>query len=249
MDRLPVVFVHGIRLSGAAWVAELEQVGARRPVLAVDLPGHGARRGERFTLTGAVNVVADAVDGLGGRALIVGHSLGGYVAIAAVAAHPERVAGLVIAGSTLVPTRALTTPFLLAHRVLSAYPDGGEWASGRMFDAVLPPPVAQAIRRGGIATEVIPDVMRAVRELDVLASLTGYPGPTWLINGGRDHFRGHERRFLAACGNGRLFAIPGAGHLLPMTHAARFSRHILDIAEIAAHSPARPELVAELTRP
>ena len=222
---VPVVFVHGIRLSGAAWAEQLER--ANPPATAVDLPGHGARRGERFTLAGAVDVVVEAIDE---PALVVGHSLGGYVAIAAAARYPDRVAGLLVAGSTCVPGRTLETPFRLAHRLLMRLPDQGERLSRRQFESLLPPKLAQAVLDGGIATEVIPDVAKAFADFDVLAQLRTYPGPTWIVNGSRDHFRRHERRFLDVCADGRLITVPKAGHYLPMVRGQEFSRLVLDAA-------------------
>lgn len=222
---VPIVFVHGIRLSGAAWTEQLEYPGAS--ARAVDLPGHGTRRGERFTLTGAVDAV---VDGIEEPALVVGHSLGGYVAIAAAARHPDRVAGLVVADSTYLPGRALETPFRVAHGLLMRLPDQGERLSRWQFRSVLSPKLAGAVVSGGIATEVIPDVAKAFADLDVLAELATYHGPTWLINGARDHFRRHERRFLAACADGRLITVPKAGHYLPMVRGEEFSRLVLDAA-------------------
>ncbi|EMD23517.1 alpha/beta fold hydrolase [Amycolatopsis azurea] len=222
---VPVVFVHGIRLSGAAWSEQLDLLGP--PAKAVDLPGHGSRRGERFTLKGAVDAVVDAIDE---PALVVGHSLGGYVATAAAARHPESVAGLVVAGSTYLPDRALEGLFRLAHRILMRLPDRGEGLSRRQFRTVLPRKVAEAVLGGGIATEVIPDVAKALAGFDVLAELGGYPGPAWLINGSRDHFRRHERRFLDACADGRLINVPKAGHYLPMTRGEEFAQLVLDAA-------------------
>lgn len=228
--EVPIVLIHGVRLSGTSWAVFIDQLGAERSVRAVNLPGHGARRGERFTLATAVDAVLDAIDELGGRAIVVGHSLGGYVGIAAAARAPERVAGLVVAGSSCAPNRVLATPFRVMHRVLSRQPDGGEEASGRLFERVLPASVAAAVVRGGIATEAIPDVVQALSEFDVLTALGSYPGPVWLINGGHDHFRVHERRFLAACAQGRLLVIPRAGHYLPLAQPATFARLVRDAA-------------------
>ncbi|MBB5853389.1 alpha/beta fold hydrolase [Amycolatopsis umgeniensis] len=222
---VPIVFVHGIRLSGAAWSEQLELL--QHPARAVDLPGHGTRRGERFTLAGAADAV---VEGMEEPSLVVGHSLGGYVAIAAAARHPERVAGLVVADSTYLPGRTLEAPFRVAHRLLMRLPDRGEGLSRRQFRSVLPPKLAEAVIGGGIATEVIPDVAEAFAAFDVLAELGTYPGPTWLINGSRDHFRRHERRFLGACADGRLITVPKAGHYLPMARGKEFSRLVLDAA-------------------
>ncbi len=77
----PVVLIHGIRLSSSMWQAQLAAVEATgRPAIAVDLPGHGTRADDAFTIDAAMAVVDAAVQRLGGRAVVVGLSLGGYVA-------------------------------------------------------------------------------------------------------------------------------------------------------------------------
>jgi pimeloyl-ACP methyl ester carboxylesterase len=65
---LPVVMVHGLRTSRTMWRAQLEaleRVG--RPAVAVDLPGHGTRLAEPFTLDGAVDTVARSTSSAGAR--------------------------------------------------------------------------------------------------------------------------------------------------------------------------------------
>ncbi|MGP4015795.1 alpha/beta fold hydrolase [Saccharopolyspora sp. 5N708] len=228
------MLVHGIRLSGGMWSEVVDLLSGSHRVLAADLPGHGRRRGERFTVDGAIATIADAVDELGGWALVTGMSLGGYASIAAAARHPERVAGLVAAGCTVRPGLLLAASFRLAHRALSVLPDGGDALSGRMLRAAVPGPVAEPVLAGGFATEVIPDVLAAAADFDPVAELTRYPGPTWLVNGRHDHFRAQEARFFAACRDGRLTIVPGAGHYLPMTHAAQFTRVVLDAAARSA---------------
>ncbi|ALG14317.1 alpha/beta fold hydrolase [Kibdelosporangium phytohabitans] len=222
---VPIVFVHGIRCHAGAWTS----YDFGHPV---DLPGHGARLGGTFTMDAAVSVVAEAIDAVGGSALVVGHSLGGYVSMATAAAHPSRVAGLVIAGSTTVPDRYATAPFLAMHKVLTSMADGGERLSRRMFSATLPPDVAAALTTAPIATPAIPSVVAALRSFDPLRAVADYPGPTWFINGGHDHLRYHERKFVAAAQDARLLVIPGTGHYLPMTHPKIFARYVRDAATI-----------------
>ncbi|WP_327150343.1 alpha/beta fold hydrolase [Nocardia sp. NBC_01329] len=237
---IPVVLVHGIRLSGRCWVSVVDEIGTERTVVTPDLPGHGLRRGERFTMPAAIDTVRAAVDSVGGRALVVGHSLGGHIGIAAAAELGEQVAGLVVAGSTRIPNSALALPFRMAHALLSAQRDGGERLSRRIFAAVLPAPVARAVAAGGIASEVLPDIGDAVRTFDPLAELARYSGPVWLINGSRDHFRGHEQRFAAASPRSRLLVVPGAGHYLPLAEPRRFARLIRDIADGCDSARATP---------
>ncbi|WP_149359460.1 alpha/beta fold hydrolase [Lolliginicoccus suaedae] len=231
----PIVLVHGIRLSHAEWTAETAQLrehGYR--VDAVDLPGHGSRRGQPFTLDGAIEVITRSIDAHGEPALLVGHSLGGYLALAAAARHPDLLAGLVVTGSTAIPSKIFAAPFLGGYHALNRLPNRGDTASQIAMRLTAPPPAARAIIDNGIATEVIPDVVRDIVAFDPLAAARSYPGPTWYINGRHDHFRIHERRFLRASrDNGRaaeLRIVPGAGHYLPLTHAAVFTTHLEGIA-------------------
>jgi pimeloyl-ACP methyl ester carboxylesterase len=95
-----VVLLHGQPGSGADW----KQVEARLPpglsVLAPDRPGYGAsRRPAGGFAAGARALLAD-MDARGiDQAVLVGHSYGGGVALAAARLAPDRVAGLVLLAS------------------------------------------------------------------------------------------------------------------------------------------------------
>ena len=57
-----VVMVHGIRTSATMWRAQVEHLAARGVIgVAVDLPGHGTRMAETFTLEGALQTIDAAV--------------------------------------------------------------------------------------------------------------------------------------------------------------------------------------------
>src|SRR3982750_4376850 len=121
MSGVPVVLVHGLRSSRTMWRAQVDALRAvGREVLAIDLPGHGSRRGETFTLAGAVEAVDDgaarASARAGSPALVVGLSLGGYVAIAHAARHPDHVAGLVAAACSTHPYRPVLQAWAVAAR-------------------------------------------------------------------------------------------------------------------------------------
>ena len=94
-----VLLVHGYGGDRNSWLFLQEPLAARYRVYALDLPGHGTST--KDVGEGSVSVLADAVtgvlDALGAeRAHLVGHSMGGAVALAVAAQHPERIASLTL---------------------------------------------------------------------------------------------------------------------------------------------------------
>src|SRR5258707_15275013 len=89
-----IVFVHGTRLTGSMWAAQQAALAGEFRTIAMDLPAHGSRFADPFTLEGAADALSAAIrDDAGGRAIVVGLSLGGYVAMALAAREPHRVRG------------------------------------------------------------------------------------------------------------------------------------------------------------
>ena len=187
---VPVVLLHGARASRTMWRPQaeaLQRLG--RPSLAIDLPGHGRRTGERFTVAGSLDAIDDAVARVGGRAVLVGLSLGGYLGIAHAARRPEQVAGLVAAGCSSIPDQPATAVWLLAARAFARLPDKGAWFNQRAVDLALPPDMAAAVGEGGFALEVMVDLLSEMRRTDPVDDLRRIQCPVWLVNGQWDHFR------------------------------------------------------------
>lgn len=100
---LPVLFVHGNGANLTQWQAQLDHVRQSRRAVALDLRGMGKSAvpadGD-YSIKAMANDVAAVADALHlRRFIIVGHSYGGGVVAAYVAAHPERVAAVVYADS------------------------------------------------------------------------------------------------------------------------------------------------------
>ena len=100
-DAPPVVLVHGLTEAGTAWPDLVEHWGDRWDVHAPDLRGHGSS--PRFTadeIADAADVLLDdvvaLVDALAEPVALVGHSLGGLLALRAALARPASVWALVL---------------------------------------------------------------------------------------------------------------------------------------------------------
>lgn len=93
---VPIVLVHGFGGDRKAWLFNQDALSAGRPVLAVDLPGHGESGppGEDATPAALARDVAAAVGT--GPVHLVGHSLGGAVALRMAEAEPGRVRSLTL---------------------------------------------------------------------------------------------------------------------------------------------------------
>ncbi|MCU1446826.1 alpha/beta hydrolase [Cryobacterium sp.] len=234
---VPVLLVHGIRTSASMWRHQQEWLAAAgHPVLAVDLPGHGARIGEEFTVAGALDAIDDGVDALGGRVVLVGLSLGGYYAMAYAAGNPGKVIALVAAGSAFVPTGPGLAGYRLLARLIRRLPDRGLALHTFLVRRMLPAAGVADVLAGGVALDVMDAGLRATSTLTPLADLRAFPGPVWLVNGAWDHFRLHQNRFLTATTNGTLVTVPGAGHLVSLARPHAFDtvlRRVL--AQVTSH--------------
>lgn len=232
---MPVVLVHGLRLSASMWKPQLEGLRLEgRTVVAPNLPGHGHRQGETFTLEAAVEAVAAAIDEVGGRALLVGLSLGGFVSIATAAAHPDKVAGLMAVSCTARPVNSLAHMYRIPAALMGRLPDRGKAVNQAFHRLTLPADGAAAALEGGLAMEAAPEVIEEITRMDALAMLASYPGRVWLINGTRDHFRIHEKKFLDACADGLLLVVPRAGHMVSLDQPTVFTKIVADVADAVA---------------
>ena len=101
-----VVLLHGYLESSLVWEDFVPYLYKEVRVVTLDLPGHGISvvTGEVHTMDFLADTVADALTALGiGRCTLVGHSMGGYVALAFCERHPEMLDGLVLLSSTPNP--------------------------------------------------------------------------------------------------------------------------------------------------
>jgi pimeloyl-ACP methyl ester carboxylesterase len=97
---LPVVLVHSMAGNTAQWSAQLGHLRRTRRTVALDLRGHGRSdppKNSDYSLTGMAADIDAVVEKLYlEKIVLVGHSMGGGVALVYAGAHPDRVAGLLL---------------------------------------------------------------------------------------------------------------------------------------------------------
>jgi pimeloyl-ACP methyl ester carboxylesterase len=204
----------------------------------LDLPGHGDRASERFRLDDAVSIVAAGIsdNAAGARAIVVGLSLGGYVAMTLAARHPELVRGLVIAGASAEPAG----PRVLAYRALAAVMariDNPvlDRLSGRFFRMRYPAAIAEPIVAGGFWSAGGAVALQTLFDQRFVPRLAAYPGPTLILNGEYDLlFRLSARTFSSAARDARRVVLAGALHLSNLDRPGAFSLAVREFARSAA---------------
>ncbi len=236
-----LVLVHGTRVSGVQWEVHRRWLSPTFDVATPDLPGHGTLAKVPFTMPRAVESVAAAVEGgpAGLPVVLVGHSLGGSVAMEYAAEHPTRLAGLVLIGSTAVPSG----PGAAAYRLLGkATSRAGRDRVGRMNDRLLTrlvrPEVFAAIAADGYWFDGVSDAWAAVMAGGRPELLAGVRCPVLIVRGQYDQLGVHAHRYAAAARDARVRTVRGASHLLPLTRPeqtcgiiATFAREVTQPSE------------------
>jgi pimeloyl-ACP methyl ester carboxylesterase len=167
-------------------------------------------------------------DATGGRAILVGLSLGGYVAMAVAARWPERVAGLAIAGATAEPLGPRTILYRGLAAIFTVVPERALDAVNRWFFGWrYPPEIASPILAAGFFFAGGAAAVLSLIGEPFKPRLAAFPGPSLLLNGEFDMvFRPTERSFAAVAARPRRVLIRRATHLSNLDQPAAFTAAI-----------------------
>ena len=236
-DAIPVVLVHGFGADLNAWMFNQPALAETRRVVGFDLPGHGGSTkildksvdGEGFAADLDRALVALAID----KVHLVGHSMGGAIALVFAQWQPDRVASLtLIAPAGLGPeiNAAFITGFIRAQRrremqeVLSLLVHDPALVSRAMVEDVLRYKRLDGVQAAleAIAAEWFPS---GSQRLGLAASLDGLTMPAQLIWGRDDHIipAAHAE---ALAGRLPVHILDAAGHLPHMEKAGEVNRLI-----------------------
>lgn len=232
----PLVLLHAFPLDARLFDAVRPGLARRVRLITPDLRGFGVGPplGDPPPVPDLGLLADDVVAGLDeagiDRAIVGGVSMGGYVALAILRRHPDRVAGLVLADTRSGPD----DPAALERRHSAAQrADAGDIASGTAAVTPLVAPGTPASIIAGLAemAEAVPAgtigwAQRAMAARpDSTAALAGCPAPVLVVVGERDAVTPPDvaRQMAAAAPEAELVELPGLGHLTPAEDPDAFS--------------------------
>ena len=256
-EGAPVVLLHGLGGAASNWVAVAPALAKRYRVLVPELPGHGSSSALPAPVP-TLDAYADRVAGvLDEPAVVVGHSLGGVVALRVALRHLHLARGIVLAGSAGISTgtrrsqRALAVASLIqpGKRIapLRRFVSDSRVLRGIVFGFVsvadpgaMEPRIAEAFLAGSALHTGVREAADALVRTDPRRDLERVACPALVVHGARDRqvplrdaFE-YARRLDAA-----LRVIADCGHLLigerpqAVAHAiADFLDRVLDVEEL-----------------
>jgi pimeloyl-ACP methyl ester carboxylesterase len=223
----PLVFLHGWLGSWRYWVSTMEELSVSRRNYAFDLWGFGdsdklrsGSQGVAYTISGYVDLLQDFLDEMGiQQVALVGHALGGLVALRFAARSPDRVQQIM--GVSVPITGACI------DRSFTAFSGNGQ-ALARLIG-----------RRAGF-----PEVEREARKTDVDAIVTSVRSateqnlrdvylpfriPVLLVHGGDDPFiQPPTPEFLRGMAeNSRVVLFKGVQHFPMLEETNKFNRLLM----------------------
>ena len=249
----PVLLIHGVGLNADAWEPQIIALAARHRVIAIDMPGHGKSDllPDGAGLDDFVAAMAGFIDAMGLSPVpVIGHSMGALIALGLALDYPSKIAAVV----------ALNAVYCRDPVARSAVEARAAQLTGGAFEASGP--VARWFPNdpNGLLARRVADWLHAV---DPKGYATAYH-----VFATADHV--HEGRlgelvcralFMTGVSDpnstpvmsdrmareatyGRSVALPGARHMMHLTHPMEVNSTIISFLNAAANASAKTGQVA-----
>jgi pimeloyl-ACP methyl ester carboxylesterase len=270
----PLIFVHG--LSGQMYnftYSLLDKLRHDYRVVILDRPGNGYSTlpaKASVTISDHARIISRFCQELKlGRTLVVGHSLGGAIALALALNHPEQVAGLALLAPVTHRPDGVPPPFQglaiaspLRRRLIAwtlATPLSIANTEALLAALFGPQPVAPdfGVRGGGLlnlrpSTFIEASAELMATEADLVEMPTRYKDltmPVGILFGTGDRILdpvAQGKALVTKVEGAELELIEGAGHMIPLTSADRVAAFVVHMARRAAEAESKVSPVAQV---
>lgn len=266
-EPVTIVFIHGFTLAGESWYRQFNALRKSHPearLLTMDLRGHGQTGAVPASLCTVEGAAADALAVIAERAatgklIVVGHSLGGLIALHMVRAAEEsirrRIAGVVLISTSIDKLAAQGVPQILASPVADAARNAIESSPKEIrkfreaIASLMAPSLAVAVFARRTDYEIIEFHAAMINEtpletfvgyLDDLQDhdefaagpyLEGLPGA--VLVGTKDDVTPRKQAdlIMEKWPDAELVEVDGAGHMLPLEAPEAVNRAIERVLE------------------
>ena len=234
-----LVFVLCWACDRSFWREQLDVFSCDHKVVAMDLGGHGASKGERdaWTLSSMAEDVEAVIDALSlDRVILVGHSMGGPVSLKVAAAMPDRVQAIVCADT--LHDAEVVFPEEAADQMVAAFEADFEKTVESAIDGMLMDDADPALRdwiaerASSVDRTAAVGLMRDFSNLDPKAELGAAGVPIRCINaasrGGPmspdTNLEGNQKH-----ADFDAVIVDGVGHYIQLEKPEEFNRHLRQI--------------------
>lgn len=219
---MTLVFLHHFGGSGRTWTEVISLLKSEHRCVAPDLPGFGDALPGGPTMDDAADAVTLVLPLAGERFVLVGHSMGGKIALALAARRPAGLAGLVL----LAPSPPTPEPITNVSRAeLLTAVLGDQVAAAKIVGEVSVRPLSPAISARTVAdtAHTSREAWRAWLETGSRENIAGRMDqiavPALVVSGAADPVLPTDliaREVVACLPSARLTVVPNVGHLLPL---------------------------------
>jgi pimeloyl-ACP methyl ester carboxylesterase len=251
-DGPPIVFVHGLSGNWQNWLENLPRLARERRVVALDLPGSGQSDDpvERITIPGYGRSVSALIEHLDlGEVVLVGNSMGGFVAAETAIQFPKSVERLVLVSAAGITSSSLRREPVMVWGRMAMMAGARGAAEKRM--AIVRPRIRHLVystimrHPSRIAPEMLWEMsegagrsafrpaLEAIIDYDFRDRLSDISSPTLIVWGQEDMLvpvedaREYEQRIRGA----RRLLLKDTGHVAMIERPPTFNRALIEFIE------------------
>lgn len=240
--RPAVLLIHGAGGHHLSWPPQIRRLHDQR-VYAVDLPAHGRSDGiGRQRIEDYSNDVLALLDELRiNRAVLIGHSMGGAIAMDSAIRQPKRVLGLGLIGSG---ARLPLDPAIMRNAAQEAnYPVAVRQIGERSFAASTPARLRELAmeRMAELRPSVLHGDLMACDAFDRTADLRTIDCPTMIVCGINDLMTPpkYSQYLHEHIAGSLLYIVKDAGHMVMLEQPDRVAEHLAHFLDSIPYEPGR----------
>ena len=228
--RQPVVLIHGAGGDHLSWPTQLRRLPGFR-VYAPDLPGHGKSKGHSLQQIDKLGkLILNWASDIGfTKFFLIGHSMGGAIALWLAIHHPDLIQGLVLigTGATLPVNLSLIEELANPKGISTAVDNICRWS----FSPKADPRLIDSVKKQMLKSRptVLSSDFRACDAIDLSANLDQVQTPTLVVVGEEDKMT--PLRFSEELSEGipgsSLEIIQGAGHMVVLEKPKEVAERVL----------------------